>query len=188
MCWMATNGSRTKCKNYQRLVWCRLRGLNSRPSVYKTTLQWRHASVPKLLAAPAHAAEGAGGQSGAGRPGQLGSFLWGFPPLSFRTFGLPRHLGSLRPILSHRSLHPKISFPAAGLRRPTALGELESWEFLEPQWTFRARIVLIAGSIRELRTGGSILPEHHEVARLQCRVANDLRPQRARDLVRGTSC
>jgi hypothetical protein len=55
------------------ISWRPLRGLNSRPSVYKTTLQWRHASVPKLLAAPAHAAEGAGGQSGAGHPGQLGS-------------------------------------------------------------------------------------------------------------------
>src|ERR1035437_42896 len=39
-----------------------------------------------------------------------------------------------------------------------------------------ARSVFIAGSIRGLRTAGSILPEHHEVARLQCRVANDLRP------------
>jgi hypothetical protein len=55
------------------ISWRPLRGLNSRPSVYKTTLHWRHASVPKLLAAPAHAAEGAGGQSGAGHPGQLGS-------------------------------------------------------------------------------------------------------------------
>src|ERR1700730_11122765 len=39
------------------ISWRPLRGLNSRPSVYKTTLQWRHASVPKLLAAPAHAAK-----------------------------------------------------------------------------------------------------------------------------------
>ena len=55
------------------ISWRPLRGLNSRPSAYKTTLQWRHASVPKLLAAPAHAAEGAGGQAGAGHRGQLGS-------------------------------------------------------------------------------------------------------------------
>src|ERR1700724_1580838 len=60
-------------RSIERQSWNPLRGLNSRPSVYKTTRQWRHASVPKLLAVPAHAAEGAGGQSGAGHPGQLGS-------------------------------------------------------------------------------------------------------------------
>ena len=31
---------------------------------HKTTLQWRHTSVPKPVAAPAHSAEGAGGQAG----------------------------------------------------------------------------------------------------------------------------
>src|SRR5260370_40890300 len=50
----------------------------------------------------------------------------------------------------------------------------------------RTRSVIIADSIQGLRTVGSILPEHHEVARLQYRVANDLRPRRGRDLVRGT--
>src|SRR5258708_38830772 len=54
------------------ISWRPLRGLNSRPSAYKTTLKWRHASVPKLLAAPAHAAEGAGGQAGAGHRGAVG--------------------------------------------------------------------------------------------------------------------
>jgi hypothetical protein len=55
-----------------------------------------------------------------------------------------------------------------------------------PKASFRARSLIIAGSIRGLRTAGAILPEHHEVARLQCRVATDLRPRRARGLVRGT--
>ena len=62
----------------------------------------------------------------------------------------------------------------------------ESWEFLEPKRTFRARPVFIADSIRGLRTAGSILPAHREVARLQCRGANDLGPQRARGLARET--
>ena len=39
---------------------------------HKTTLQWRHTSVPKPVAAPAHSAEGAGGQAGAVHRGQLG--------------------------------------------------------------------------------------------------------------------
>jgi hypothetical protein len=58
--------------------------------------------------------------------------------------------------------------------------------FGRPKATFRTRSVIIADSIQGLRTVGSILPEHHEVARLQYRVANDLRPRRGRDLVRGT--
>jgi hypothetical protein len=51
---------------------------------------------------------------------------------------------------------------------------------------FCARSILIAGSIRGHRTAGSILLEHHEVARLQYRVANDLRLRPARDLARET--
>src|SRR5258708_25898362 len=47
--------------------------------------------------------------------------------------------------------------------------------FGRPKATFRTRSVIIADSIQGLRTVGSILPEHHEVARLQYRVANDLR-------------
>jgi hypothetical protein len=58
--------------------------------------------------------------------------------------------------------------------------------FGRPKATFRTQSVIIADSIQGLRTVGSILPEHHEVARLQYRVANDLRPRRGRDLVRGT--
>src|SRR5258706_2690464 len=45
--------------------------------------------------------------------------------------------------------------------------------FGRPKATFRTRSVIIADSIQGLRTAGSILPERHEVARLQYRVAND---------------
>jgi hypothetical protein len=66
------------------------------------------------------------------------------------------------------------------------LGTRDCWEFFGPKRTFRARSVLIVSSIRGLRTAGSILPERLEVALLQCRVASNLRPQPARDLVQGT--
>jgi hypothetical protein len=62
----------------------------------------------------------------------------------------------------------------------------EFWGVGRPKATFRTRSVVIADSIQGLRTAGSILAEHREVARLRCRVANDLRPRRARGLVRGT--
>jgi hypothetical protein len=52
--------------------------------------------------------------------------------------------------------------------------------------SLRARSVIIADSIQGLQTAGSILAEHREVARLQCRVANDLRRRPARELVQGT--
>jgi hypothetical protein len=45
---------------------------------------------------------------------------------------------------------------------------------------------IIADLIRRLRTAGSIRLGHPATARLRCRVANDLRPRRARGLVRGT--
>ena len=81
------------------------------------------------------------------------------------------------------SPHPKIPFPAVGFTSAKAARELGN---LGPNGPFVPRSVLIAGSIRGLRTAGSILPEHHEVARRQYRVANDLRLQRVRDLVQGT--
>jgi len=52
--------------------WCRLRGLNPRPSVYKTTTHLAHHSPIKLLAAPQSAAEGAEMQQGAASWGQFG--------------------------------------------------------------------------------------------------------------------
>jgi hypothetical protein len=80
-------------------------------------------------------------------------FLWGFPPLwSPVTFAVSQA------DLGHPSLHPKIPFPrngvAVGMGRS---GTRESWEFFGPKRTFRARSVLIAGSIRGLRTDGSIV-------------------------------
>ncbi len=74
------------------------------------------------------------------------------------------------------SLHPKIPFPATGstsntIRQPGNIGES-----LEAKTPFRARSVIIADSVRGLRTAGSILQGHHEVARLQCRAVDDLRP------------
>ena len=95
-------------------------------------------------------------------------------------------LRSLSPILASRLCIQKFRSPRQGFRRPDPgrlLGILGVWR---PKTTFRTRSIIIADSIQGLRTVGSILPEHHEVARLQCRVANDLRPRRGRDLVRGT--
>jgi len=76
------------------------------------------------------------------------------------------------------SLHPKIPFPAVGLRRANTVGQRRKIEIIwgQPKRAFRTRSALIAGSIRGLRTAGSILPEHREVARCQYRAANDLRP------------
>jgi len=83
------------------------------------------------------------------------------------------------------SPHPKIPFPAVALTAAKALRELGK---LESFWGQNGPFepALIAGSVRGLRTAGSILPEHHEVARRQYRGANDLQPQRARDPVQGT--
>jgi hypothetical protein len=66
-------------------------------------------------------------------------------------------------------------------RLPEILGVLEA-----KSGSFRARLVVIADLIRALRTAGSILREHRATVRLRCRVANGLRPRRARGLVRGT--
>jgi hypothetical protein len=57
-------------------------------------------------------------------------FLWGFSPLSFRSFGLWRHLRSLRPILAFRLCIQKFRSPA-GFGRANPAGNpgiLESWE------------------------------------------------------------
>ncbi len=113
-------------------------------------------------------------------------FLWGFSLVSFRSFRLWRHFAVSQPDFSLASLHPKIPFPASGFstaRSRSAAGNFWVWR---PKATFRTRSIIIADSIQGLRTVGSILPEHHEVARLQYRAANDLRPRRGRDLVRGT--
>ena len=114
------------------------------------------------------------------------TFLWGFSLVSFRSFRLWRHFAVSQPDFSLASLHPKIPFPASGFRRPDPRRPLGIFGVPRPKTTFRARSIIIADSIQGLRTVGSILPEHHEVARLQYRAANDLRPRRGRDLVRGT--
>ena len=113
-------------------------------------------------------------------------YLWGFSLVSFRSFRLWRHFAVSQPDFSLASLHPKIPFPASGFRRPDPRRPLGIFGVPRPKTTFRARSIIIADSIQGLRTVGSILPEHHEVARLQYRAANDLRPRRGRDLVRGT--
>ena len=113
-------------------------------------------------------------------------FLWGFSLVSFRSFRLWRHFAVSQPDFSLASLHPKIPFPASGFRRPDSSRPLGIFGVWRPKATFRTRSIIIADSIQGLRTVGSILPEHHEVARLQYRAANDLRPRRGRDLVRGT--
>ena len=56
------------------------------------------------------------------RPSQNRPFLWGFPPLSFCSFSLRGHFRSLGPISASLSLHPKIPFPAVGLRPPRPFG------------------------------------------------------------------
>jgi hypothetical protein len=103
-----------------------------------------------------------------------------------RLFPSPVKLPVSQVEFSLPSPHPKIPFPAVGFRPPRPMGNSGILGFLGLKRTFRARSVLIAGSTRGLRTVGSILPEHHEVALLQCRGADDLRPQRARDPVQGT--
>jgi hypothetical protein len=73
-----------------------------------------------------------------------------------------------------QSPHPKIPFLATGFRDGTdqpALGNRQLRREL------RAASGPIAGSIRALRTVGSIPRERRGVARHQCRGANDLRPQ-----------
>ena len=103
----------------------------------------------------------------------------------FLLFRSPVRLAVSEAGLGLPSLHPKIPFPAVGLRPAKAIGEFGI------SGAFRAKTDLssrsfIAGSVRGLRTVGSIPPKHHEVARRQYLVANDLRPRPARDLVRGT--
>ena len=112
-------------------------------------------------------------------------YLWGFSLVSFRSFRLWRHFAVSQPDFSLASLHPKIPFPASGFRRPDPGRPLGIFIW-RPKATFRTRSIIIADSIQGLRTVGPILPEHHEVSRLQYRAANDLRPRRGRDLVRGT--
>jgi hypothetical protein len=104
--------------------------------------------------------------------------------LSFRspviTCGLSGRFGP--PVSASQNSVPR--GPAATANTVGQPGNIVS--LLGQNGPFGARALLIAGSIRGLQTAGSILQEHHEVARLQCRVANDLRLQRARDLVQGT--
>jgi hypothetical protein len=114
-------------------------------------------------------------------------FLWGFSLVSFRSFRLWRHFAVSQPDFSLPSLHPKIPFPASGFstaRSRSAAGNF--WGYGGQKRRFEPGPIISADSIQGLRTVGSILPEHHEVARLQYRAANDLRPRRGRDLVRGT--
>src|SRR5438067_13708036 len=82
-------------------------------------------------------------------------------------------LRSLSPILASRLCIQKFRSPRQGFRRPDPgrlLGILGVWR---PKTTFRTRSTIIVDSIQGLRTVGSILPERHEVARLQYRAAND---------------
>ena len=113
-------------------------------------------------------------------------FLWGFSLVSFRAFRLWRHVAVSQPDFSLASLHPKIPFLASGFSTARPGRPLRIFGVWRPKTTFRTRSIIIADSIQGLRTVGSILPEYHEVARLQYRAANDLRPRRGRDLVRGT--
>lgn len=114
------------------------------------------------------------------------TFLSEFSLVSFHCFRLWRHFATLSPILASRLCIQKFRFPRQGFRRPDPGGPLGIFGVWRPKTTFRTRSIIIADSIQGLRTVGSILPEHHEVARLQYRAANDLRPRRGRDLVRGT--
>jgi hypothetical protein len=113
-------------------------------------------------------------------------FLWGFSLVSLRSLRLWRHFAVSQPDFSLASLHPKIPFPASGFSTARSRSAAGNFWGMEAKATFRTRSIIIADSIQGLRTVGSILPEHHEVARLQYRAANDLRPRRGRDLVRGT--
>jgi hypothetical protein len=92
---------------------------------------------------------------------------------------LQRPLRSLRPILASRLRIQKFRSPQWGLQPPRPLGIREYWEPLGQNGPFCAWSAIIAGSIPGLRTAGSNLREYHEVARLQCRVANDLQPSEA---------
>ena len=49
------------------------------------------------------------------RPAQNGPFLWGFSPVSFRSFRLWRHLRSLSPILASRLCIQKFRSPRQGV-------------------------------------------------------------------------
>jgi hypothetical protein len=120
------------------------------------------------------------------RPSQNRPFLQGFSPVSFGSFESPVTLPVSQAEFSLPSPHPKIPFPAVGLRPPRPSGNSGILGAFWAKRTFRARSLIIAGSIRGLRTVGSILPGHHEVVRRRRRVANDLRQRRARDLVQGT--
>jgi hypothetical protein len=95
--------------------------------------------------------------------------------------------GLFRPILASRLCIRKFRSPRRASAASTVRQTWEHWEFREAKSApFRARPGIIADLIRGLRTAGTILPGHHEGARLQCRAASDLRPRRARGLVRGT--
>ena len=81
----------------------------------------------------------------------------------------------------------KNSVPRSRVAAAKAVWELGNLgSFSGQKRTFRVRSVLIEGSIRGLRTAGSILAEHREVARRRCRVATDLPRRPARDLARET--
>jgi hypothetical protein len=85
------------------------------------------------------------------------------------------------------SLHPKNSVPRGARSTTKTVRQLGNIGSLgRPKAPFRARSVIIADSIRVPRTAGSILREHRAIVRRRYRVANGLRPRRARDLVRGT--
>jgi hypothetical protein len=113
-------------------------------------------------------------------------FLWGFSLVSFRSFRLWRHFAVSQPDFSLASLHPKIPFPASGFSTARSRSAAGNFWGMEAKSDVSNPSIIIADSIQGPRTVGSILPEHHEVARLQYRAANDLRPRRGRDLVRGT--
>ncbi len=74
------------------------------------------------------------------------------------------------------SLHPKIPFPAAGFQRPIPFGSREYWESWQAKTAVSCRAVIIAGSIRALRTVGSIRLAHRATVRLRCLAAVGLRP------------
>jgi hypothetical protein len=112
----------------------------------------------------------------------IGRFCEDFRPVSFRSFDLRWRLRSS----GRFGLRPKIPFSTAGSSTPDRVRLPGFLGFGRPKATFRTRSAIIADSIQGLRTAGSILAEHREVARLRCRVANDLRRRPARELVQGT--
>ncbi len=112
----------------------------------------------------------------------IGRFCEDFRPVSFRSFDLRWRLRSS----GRFGLRPKIPFSTAGSSTPDRVRLPGFLGFGRPKATFRTRSAIIADSIQGLRTAGSVLAEHREVARLRCRAAAGLRPRRARGPVRGT--